>query len=139
MSDQSTPCPCGSGASYAECCGRYHAGMSAPTAAALMRSRYSAYVLGNLDYLRATWHPDTCPADLDADPALRWIGLDIRACERGTEGDSDGTVEFVARYKVNGRAGRLHEVSRFVQEQGRWRYVDGDIAPEPEPRRKGKR
>lgn len=124
------PCPCDTGRRYADCCGRYHAGplhLQAPDAAALMRSRYSAYALGLVDYLLATWHPDTRPAalDLTADPA-RWIGLSVR---RHTVVDDDHqSVEFVARHKVGGRAQRLHETSRFVREGGRWFYVDGDLA-----------
>jgi SEC-C motif-containing protein len=96
-----------------------------------MRSRYSAYVLGATDYLRATWDARTCPADLDADPAApdapRWLGLAIK---RHTPVDaSHAQVEFVARYKVGGRAYRLHETSRFERdERGFWRYVDGEVS-----------
>jgi SEC-C motif-containing protein len=122
-------CPCGSALSYAGCCGRFHAGplhLSAPDAEALMRSRYCAYVLGLEPYLLATWHPDTRPARIDADPAgLRWLGLEVRrhVCQ-----DADhATVEFVARSKQAGRAHRLHETSRFVREDGRWYYLDGDL------------
>ena len=91
-----------------------------------MRSRYSAYVLGLHDYLLATWHASTRPASLEADPpGLRWLGLEVRRCSM-SDGDH-GTVEFVARSKLGGRAHRLHERSRFVREQGRWFYIDGDI------------
>jgi SEC-C motif-containing protein len=122
-------CPCGSAAAYADCCGRYHQGplhLQAPDAASLMRSRYSAYVLGLLDYVRATWHPDTCPADLTPnEPGLRWLGLEVR---RHHIDDADhASVEFVARNKLSGRAFRLHETSRFVRLEGRWVYVDGDV------------
>ncbi len=123
-------CPCGQAATYADCCGRYHLGgalhLQAPDAATLMRSRYSAYVLGLLDYVRATWHPDTCPADLAPnEPGLRWLGLEVR---RHHSVDPDhAQVEFVARSKLGGRAFRLHETSRFVRQQGRWWYVDGDM------------
>lgn len=122
-------CPCGTPHAYADCCGRWHAGplhLQAPDAAALMRSRYSAYVLSLDDYLLATWHPSTRPASMDfSDAGLRWLGLDVRA---HTVIDADhATVEFVARSKVGGRAHRLHEVSRFVREGGRWYYVDGDL------------
>ena len=91
-----------------------------------MRSRYSAYVLELEGYLRATWHPDTCPAklDLDAVPRPQWLGLEVR--EHRMLGDDRATVEFVARYKLNGRATRLHEISRFTQVDGRWLYVDGE-------------
>jgi SEC-C motif domain protein len=117
---------------FADCCGRYiDAGAPAPTALELMRSRYSAYVLGEVDYLRATWAPHTCPADLDVDPTApdvpRWLGLQIKRFS--TVDDSHAEVEFVARYKVGGRAHRLHESSRFMRgDDGRWRYVDGDVS-----------
>jgi len=128
------PCPCGSGRGYAACCGRWHgAPGSAPDAAALMRSRYSAYVRGDLPYLRATWAPETCPPDLAADPpGLRWLGLEVRD---HTAIDADhATVEFVARSKLGGRAQRLHEISRFERRDGRWLYVDGDTSPPKRPR-----
>lgn len=121
------PCPCGSGQTYAQCCGVFHAGAAAPDAERLMRSRYSAYVGGLGDYLFATWHPDTRPAELglDATPRPQWQALTVKS---HVVQDSDhATVEFVARYKLNGRACRLHETSRFVRLQGRWVYVDGDV------------
>ena len=118
-------CPCGSGRTYAECCGLYHNGEDAPTAEALMRSRYSAYVLRLEPYLLDTWHAGTRPPslDLDQDGTTRWLGLEIRRHER--TGPDSATVEFVARYKMAGRAFRLHEISRFIHEDGRWYYVDG--------------
>lgn len=121
-------CPCGSGRPYADCCGRYHGGEAAPTAEALMRSRYSAYVLMLEDYLRATWHPDTCPADLDlhSEPAPKWLGLEVR---RHVVQDADhATVEFVARWREAGKGRRLHETSRFTRDgEGRWMYIDGTL------------
>ena len=92
-----------------------------------MRSRYSAYVLGLEPYLLATWHASTRPTalDLDKETSPRWLGLDIKR-HQATDPDSAG-VEFVARYKTGGRAHRLHEVSRFVREGGRWYYVDGEF------------
>ncbi|MBS0444296.1 MAG: SEC-C domain-containing protein [Proteobacteria bacterium] len=124
------PCPCGSGALYAACCGRFHAGeqhLLAPDAERLMRSRYSAYVLGLADYLLATWHPSTRPVRLEPDPpGLKWLGLEVRRHERH---DADhATVSFVARSKLGGRAQRMQEASRFVREGGRWYYVDGDVS-----------
>jgi SEC-C motif domain protein len=122
-------CPCGSALAHVQCCGRYHAGalhLQAPDAAALMRSRYSAFVLGLGDYLLATWHPSTRPGSLEPDPpGLKWLGLEVR---QHAQQDADhATVEFIARSKLGGRAQRLHEHSRFVREAGRWFYVDGDL------------
>jgi len=125
-----TECPCGSGLELAACCGQWHnglaAGVYAPTPEALMRSRYSAYVLGLIDYLVATWHGSTAPGDLELQP-VKWLSLEVRHAE--SSGDV-GVVEFVARYKVNGRAERMHELSRFVREQGRWYYIDGQVPQE---------
>ena len=88
-----------------------------------MRSRYCAYVLDRVDYLLATWHASTRPADLPTDRDTKWLGLDVR---RHAVIDVDhAEVEFVARYRIHGRGARLHELSRFVLEQGRWYYVDG--------------
>jgi len=122
-------CDCGNPQPYADCCSRYHAGplhLQAPTAEALMRSRYSAFVRDLSDYLLATWHPSTRPVTLEPNPeGLRWLGLEVR---RHTVQDNDhATVEFVARSKLGGRAQRLHEISRFVREGNRWFYVDGDM------------
>lgn len=126
-SPTSEPCPCGSGNAYSDCCGPLHAGAAAATAEALMRSRYCAYVRGDADYLRASWHPDTRPATLALDPpgTVRWLGLNVR----GHHGEGDAaTVEFVARYRVGGgSATRLHEISRFRRIDGRWYYLDGEF------------
>ncbi len=123
------PCPCGSALAYAACCGRWHAGplhLQAPTAEALMRSRYSAYVRGLRDYLLDTWHPSTRPASIEPDPpGWTWLGLEVRR-HRIDDSDADhATVEFVARSRLAGRATRLHEISRFVRAGGRWTYLDG--------------
>jgi len=109
------------------CCGRFHAGAPAPDAEALMRSRYSAYVLGLEGYLLATWHPATRPAalELNATPRPQWLGLAVKS--HMPLDARQATVEFVARYKINGRAFRLHETSRFEHAGGRWLYVDGEI------------
>ena len=92
-----------------------------------MRSRYSAYVLGLDDYLKATWHPDTRPAtlDLDATPRPQWLGLTVKL--HTPLDDQHATVEFVARYKLNGRAFKLHETSHFERLEGRWLYIDGEM------------
>ena len=91
-----------------------------------MRSRYSAYVLNLTDYLLDTWHAGTRPVreELTQDAGAKWLGLDVK---KHTPNGNDATVEFVARYKVEGRAHRLHEVSRFVREDGKWYYVDGSF------------
>ena len=126
----STPCPCRLPAAlprYADCCGPFHSNAApAPDAQALMRSRYSAYVLVLTDYLLETWHPSTRPASLEPEPAgMKWLGLEVR---RHVVTDADhASVEFVARSKLAGRAHRLHELSRFVREGGRWYYVNGEI------------
>jgi SEC-C motif domain protein len=128
-----TPCPCGSGETYVTCCGPFHAGLGnashgngpfAPTPEALMRSRYSAYVLGLIDYLLATWHPSTAPGELELSP-VKWLGLEVLHAQ--SAGDA-GVVEFVARLRdSSGRAERMHETSRFVREEGRWYYIDGEM------------
>ncbi len=120
-----SPCPCG-GNNYAQCCGRFiDSGEIAQTAEQLMRSRYTAYSLHNEDYLKATWHASTRPVEAVAqDDGVKWLGLEVR--RHVPDGDT-ATVEFVARYKIGGRAHRLHEVSRFVREDGRWYYVDGSF------------
>jgi SEC-C motif-containing protein len=141
QSKTSAPCPCG-GASLATCCGPYLEGLAIPeTAEALMRSRYSAYVQKNEPYLLSTWHHTTRPNDpiIDQNEKIQWLGLEVKSALRlrqrkanlPEQSDSD-TVEFVARFRVGGRAHRLHEVSRFVREPGdggamRWFYLDGSF------------
>lgn len=95
-----------------------------------MRSRYSAYVLGLEDYLLATWHASTRPAalNLSLGPAPKWLGLEVKARTQMDDSvDDSATVEFVARCRIAGRAQRLHEISRFVREAGRWYYMDALI------------
>jgi SEC-C motif-containing protein len=123
MSDH---CPCGSAAPYAECCGRWHAGTPAPDALSLMRSRYSAFVLRNEQYLLATWHPTTRPDSVPFGKNVKWLGLRIVATR--VTGNASAEVEFVARSRAsNASAVRHHERSRFVLEGGKWFYVDGDL------------
>lgn len=128
MIAEKSACPCESGKSYAQCCAPFHAGAAAPTAEALMRSRYSAYV-GKLEpYLLSTWHATTRPPSLDADEgeSIKWLGLTVKRHQN--TGKNSATVEFVARYRIGGgSAVRLHEISRFVREDGRWFYVAGDF------------
>lgn len=128
--DDTDRCPCLSGDTYGACCGPLHRGeRPAPTAEALMRSRYSAFAAGDAAYLRDTWHPRTRPGSLDLDPDQTWRRLDILATRAGGPFDDAGEVEFVARFRTPARRGHLHEVSRFVRERGRWYYVDGDVVP----------
>ena len=119
-------CPCQSKLVFSACCGPIIQGDTpAETAEALMRSRYCAYVIGDLDYLLYSWHSRTRPVEL-APGQDQWIKLKIIATEAGQPGDDQGMVEFVAVYKVNGRAERLQERSRFGRENGRWCYLYGE-------------
>ncbi|MCI1005432.1 YchJ family metal-binding protein [Herbaspirillum sp. C7C8] len=128
--DKSGPCPCGQ-PGFETCCGRFITGGQVPaTAELLMRSRYSAFALRDEAYLRATWFPDTLPEEeLTSETDVKWIGLDIKKHQHAS-GSDEATVEFVARFKVGGKAHRLHEISNFVRKpdengQARWYYVDG--------------
>lgn len=124
----SLPCPCGSSRALADCCGPVIDG-SVPAASAevLMRSRYTAFALGREAWLRASWHPSTRPDSLSGDDRnpLKWIGLEVKRHER--TGPDTAIVEFVARYRANGRAGHLHETSNFICENCAWLYVDGKL------------
>ncbi|MGW2517732.1 YchJ family protein [Streptomyces sp. NPDC001617] len=130
------PCPCGLAETYEKCCGRFlpqsrttstggtpMGETAAPTAETLMRSRYSAFVKRNEEYLLRTWHPRTRPARVDFDPGMRWTGLEILATTEGTAFHTTGTVTFRASFK----GGALHERSRFERVDGAWVYVDGDF------------
>ncbi|MDD2892433.1 MAG: YchJ family metal-binding protein [Halothiobacillaceae bacterium] len=125
------PCPCGSVHTYLSCCGRFiDEGTPPETAEQLMRSRYTAFTQSNEAYLLASWHANTRPEslDFDAKAAVKWLGLRIDKVESGGVDDDRGLVCFVANSRVGGgRAQRLQECSRFVREQGRWFYVDGDV------------
>ncbi len=124
-------CPCGSGKNYRECCGRLHAGDAvAQTAEELMRSRYSAFVKRQRQYLLDTWHATTRPTELLLSDTPRWTGLIIVRTEEGRIGDTEGLVEFVASCVADGKQQGLHETSRFVKESGRWLYVDGEMHPD---------
>ncbi|MGA4542573.1 YchJ family protein [Uniformispora flossi] len=124
-----TACPCGLPADYTDCCGRLHRGdAAATTAEQLMRSRYSAFVVGDAAYLLASWHPETRPAALDLDPRTRWLGLEILGAEDGGPFHAEGAVAFRARYREGGREHVLDERSRFSRVDGRWVYVDGRFA-----------
>lgn len=117
-------CPCGTGLPCAECCGPLHAGGAAATAEQLMRSRYSAFALGDAAYLLRTWHSTTRPPALDLDPDVRWTGLDVLATADGGLLAAEGTVRFRASFVQAGIAGTQEERSRFARENGDWRYVD---------------
>jgi len=117
------PCPCGRPREYAQCCGLYHAGAAAPDAETLMRSRYSAYVRRDADYLRASWHPSTRPAELELDTHTVWLGLTVQRVV--ASGADRAEVAFLARYRIGGgSAVRMIEHSRFVREDDRWYYLD---------------
>ncbi|MFT4519315.1 MAG: SEC-C motif-containing protein [Halioglobus sp.] len=119
-------CPCGSEVEYSLCCLRYLSGAEIPQhAEQLMRSRYCGFVTCDETYLLATWHPDTRPSKVSLDGEQRWLGLSLRATEAGRVDDVFGTVEFVARFKVDGKGHRLHEISRFEKIDGCWYYLDG--------------
>ncbi len=121
------PCPCGSLKTYEACCQALHEGGWPVDAGALMRSRYSAFVLKLEPYLLATWHPRTRPESLGLSQSpRRWLGLKILRHEEGADGTA--IVEFIARYKAGGRVRELREASRFAQEDGRWLYVDGEVS-----------
>lgn len=122
-------CPCrkkSEATTYAECCEPYHRGLRrAPTAQALMRSRYAAHALSNAPYLRATWHPRTRPKDVAFVPGRSWLLL--RILDDATEGDL-ATVTFEARSQVSGRTQILREISRFERLDGAWYYVEGLVS-----------
>ena len=140
LSTIQTPCPCGSSQPYAHCCGPYLAGTQiAPTAETLMRSRYTAYAKGNIDYLMATHHPSkrvmgdrqTLQHQMQT---TTWLGLTVLKTEQGQPHNDTGVVEFVARYEA-GTTGQIHERSRFKKQKGRWFYLDGDLLPPVELKR----
>lgn len=123
--ERTPPCPCGSGRPYADCCGPVHRGASvAATAEALMRSRFSAFAVGDADHLLRSWHSSTRPARLRLAPGTRWTRLEVLGTDRGGLLDTTGTVTFRAHYREAGRPGVLDERSRFVREDGHWVYLD---------------
>lgn len=118
-------CPCGSGQTLANCCGPWLDGAPAPTPEALMRSRYTAFVLENEAYLRASWHPQTCPQGTLLAQGTRWTGLKVLSSS--ADGDQ-GQVQFEATFREAGDNHwyQLQETSRFVRENGDWLYCEGD-------------
>jgi SEC-C motif-containing protein len=123
-SDPDDVCPCGSARPYDRCCGRLHRGEAqAATAEQLMRSRFAAFALGDAPYLLESWHPSSRPRRVRFDPDRHWVQLEVLATEGGGMLDAEGTVEFVAHHRRGDQVGELHEVSLFVRDEGRWRYL----------------
>ena len=133
-------CPCGSTSDYDDCCAPYIAGtVQAPTAEALMRSRYTAYTHDNQAYLLETLAPESRDEEEEEaaenpTPDMRWQGLEIRATSDGGEGDEKGSVEFVAKYKIGDQHGMHHERSTFRRHEGKWVCIGGELNPKPEQR-----
>ncbi|WP_409420167.1 YchJ family protein [Pseudaeromonas sp. ZJS20] len=126
-------CPCGDPRPFAACCGPFILGQQWPSRPVeLMRSRFSAFVLGHWDYILATWHPDYRPAmtaeALGAEQDGHWVRLQVLSDQGGPE-DEQGVVEFIAWYRQEGRLYPHHERSRFVRLDGHWVYTDGDLLP----------
>lgn len=123
------PCPCGTGETLRQCCGPFLSGTATPsTAEALMRSRYTAFVLDDSEYVAASWHSATRPTQAIAPSGITWRRLRIRQTQDGGPDDATGVVEFVAHFRsADGTRDFLHERSRFARENGNWVYVEGDI------------
>ena len=134
ISKKNIPCPCGRQQqkqvlSFEQCCARYldhFDELPAPDAESLMRSRYSGFVLERADYLKATWLIENCPTTIEFEAGVKWLGLDVKRHQQIDPEHAE--VEFVARSRLNGRATRLHETSRFVKKNDRWFYIDGVFA-----------
>lgn len=130
-------CPCGGlpqGLTFAECCQPLLEGArQARTAEELMRSRYTAFAVGDADHLFRTWHPKTRPADTQPEPNVDWCGLDILDTVDGGEDDDSGIVEFAAHFSADGDDGLMRERSTFSKRAGRWLYVDGEHTTELQP------
>ncbi|MBC8158077.1 MAG: SEC-C domain-containing protein [Rhodospirillales bacterium] len=135
-----TECPCGSGSAFEQCCGPFLEGAPAPTPEALMRSRFTAFVRGDLDHIENTHASDVkdgfnrSAAESTAN-SVEWVSLEILNTAEGGTNDDAGTVEFAARFRQNGELMVHHERSNFRREEGRWAYVDGKMNPKGEPRR----
>lgn len=124
-------CPCGSNKHYKECCKAFHDGEQiAETAELLMRSRYSAYVKNNKEYLLQTWHESTRPKPedlhLDSNSEFRWLELKVVNTEAGQKDDTEGLVHFQAKYRLQGQTGFMDESSKFVKENSQWFYIEGN-------------
>ncbi|WP_307297142.1 YchJ family protein [Microbacterium natoriense] len=125
--DEDSRCPCGSGDVYGGCCGPLHRGAAAPTAERLMRSRYTAFAIEDARYLHVSWHPSTRPRSIEFEPGLHWRRLAIVDRVAGGPFDDEGVVEFEAFWHQDGTRGSLRERSRFVREDRRWLYLDGEV------------
>lgn len=125
---ENAPCPCGSGEAFGGCCEPILRGAPAPTAERLMRSRYTAFAVGDAAHLTATWHPRTRPDGVDLDPARTWTGLEVVVTVAGGADDAFGVVEFRAHWSEGRARGELHERSRFARVRGRWHYLDGEVS-----------
>jgi SEC-C motif-containing protein len=124
------PCPCGSTHIFSKCCGPFLTYQDKPkTAEQLMRSRYCAFVTENEAYLLFTWQPSKRPKKIDFDQNTKWLGLKIKKCTAGTAADTKGWVEFVARFKIAGKAERIEELSYFIKDGQQWLYVAANEKP----------
>ncbi len=124
----SSPCPCGSKKTFEQCCGPFlKEGAQASDPVTLMRSRYTAFCIGDYSYLKQTWHPETCPDDLGSDEPSNWISLEI--LDSDVEGD-EGEVEFRACLIFDNKLETLHEISQFDRVDGRWLYHSGEFQNE---------
>lgn len=134
-----TPCPCGSDKNLDDCCQPFIKGAPAPTAEALMRARYTAFALGEIDYLVDTLAPDI-RGDFDPIEAgttagqAKWLGLELREVTDGGADDDSGTVEFVARFTLAGQTRVHHELAEFSRREGRWMCSGGTMDPKEPPR-----
>ncbi|WP_279355603.1 YchJ family protein [Fundidesulfovibrio agrisoli] len=133
------PCPCCSGQPYGECCAPIVSGdLAAPTALALMRSRYTAYALGHIDYLKTSLDP-RWQASFDEQSTREWSekatwkGLEIIGCKEGGPDDEEGEVEFTATFEMDGEEQHLRERAKFRKRAGQWRYIDGRVKSAQEP------
>jgi SEC-C motif-containing protein len=117
-----TDCPCGLGKPYGGCCGPAHRGHAPSTAEGLMRSRFTAFVLDDAEYVLRSWHPKTRPAEVEPDADMRWTRLEVLGATGGGLFDAEGVVEFRAHFRDRGRPGDMHERSRFVRDGGEWVY-----------------
>ncbi len=130
-------CPCGTEKKYDDCCAPFLTGSRFPdTAEATMRSRYTAFARGDVDYILNTNHEST-RHEIDAEEIRiwsnesTWLGLEIIRCDKGDVGHENGQVEFIASYEVKGLVQKHHEISEFKRENGQWFFLDGKVLKAP--------